>query len=78
MERRLFEERLEEAGRRAVEFACRYVRQALPDAAIQRIWACGIDGSRCSCRRDDPSTYASCGRAEPACASLPPCDQAQP
>jgi hypothetical protein len=55
-----------------------FVKQPLSDAAIARIWACGIDGTRCRCRLDDPATYTDCGRASPTCDALPPCDAATP
>jgi hypothetical protein len=50
----------------------------LGDAAIRRIWACGIDGCRCSCNPDDPAQFVSCGRAAPDCAGLPPCHIGSP
>lgn len=50
----------------------------LSDAAIARIHACGVDGSGCSCSATDPTAYASCGRAPPECAGLPPCNRPTP
>jgi hypothetical protein len=35
----------------------------LSELQIRRIWACGVDGTLCVCRRDDPTNYAECGRA---------------
>jgi hypothetical protein len=55
-----------------------FVRDAVDSESVRRIWACGIDGTLCSCDRDEPASYADCGRAEPACADLAPCDQAAP
>jgi hypothetical protein len=55
-----------------------FIKQALSDAAIARIWACGVNGSRCRCLLDDASAYADCGRAAPDCDALPPCDAPMP
>lgn len=55
-----------------------FVDRALPDTAIQRIWACGIDGFLCRCRSDQPSEYAHCGRAQPSCTTLMACDTPAP
>lgn len=53
-----------------------YATTALSDAAIARIYACGIDGSRCRC---NSSSYATCGFATPAtCLSLPSCNSPTP
>ena len=53
-----------------------YATTALPDVAINRIHACGIDGSRCRC---SGTAYASCGFAQ-SCASpaLPFCNSPTP
>jgi hypothetical protein len=48
-----------------------------PDA-VRRIHACGVDGSRCECDETSPAEYVNCGDANPACAPLPPCNQALP
>lgn len=55
-----------------------FVDRSLSDDAIVRIWACGIDGSQCRCRTDQPSQYEHCGRAEPACSALIACDTPAP
>ncbi|MBW2524490.1 MAG: hypothetical protein JRI23_09955, partial [Deltaproteobacteria bacterium] len=55
-----------------------FVMQALPDNAIRRIWACEIDGSRCTCVGSSPGEYSNCGRPDPDCANLPPCNQTNP
>jgi hypothetical protein len=54
------------------------VPRALSDAAIQRIWACGIEGSLCECNPDDPTSYTSCGRASGSCGALPACNATEP
>jgi hypothetical protein len=49
---------------------------ALSDAAINRIYACGIDGSRCRC---SGSAYATCGFASvTSCGNLPSCNSTTP
>ncbi|MEJ7731227.1 MAG: LamG-like jellyroll fold domain-containing protein [Polyangiaceae bacterium] len=50
------------------------VHAALADASIRRIRACGIDGSLCTCAPDAPPDYLDCGRSEPDCVALPPCN----
>jgi len=51
----------------------------LSDTSVRRIYACGLDGTRCECDQDDPALYANCGRRHPSCdGALPPCDQAAP
>jgi hypothetical protein len=50
------------------------VHVALQDASIRRIRACGIDGALCTCVPDDPTQYLDCGRAEPSCLDLSPCN----
>jgi hypothetical protein len=40
-----------------------YQDGAMGELQIRRIWACGVDGKLCACRRDDPTNYADCGRA---------------
>jgi hypothetical protein len=52
---------------------------SMDDAVIARLWACGVDGSLCRCRAEDPTTYESCGRAEPDCSlALPACNAMAP
>lgn len=50
----------------------------LSGAAVRRIYACGIDGSRCECDEAAPAQYAHCGDAHPACDMLVPCNQPSP
>jgi hypothetical protein len=50
-----------------------FARAALADRSIRRIWACGVDGARCTCVAGSTGDYAQCGRADPDCAALPPC-----
>ena len=53
-----------------------FATTALSNAAIGRIYACGIDGSRCRC---NSSSYATCGFATAAaCSSLPACNSTTP
>ena len=53
-----------------------FATTALSDAAIARIYACGIDGSRCRC---NSSSYATCGFATAAaCSNLPSCNSTTP
>jgi len=54
-----------------------FATSALIDADINRIYACGIDGSRCRC---DGPTYANCGFTAISCANanLPPCNSPTP
>ncbi|MEM1034268.1 MAG: LamG-like jellyroll fold domain-containing protein [Myxococcota bacterium] len=49
----------------------------LTEAAIRRIWACGVDGSNCRCDPADRRDYTDCAAAVD-CASLPPCDLETP
>jgi hypothetical protein len=50
---------------------------ALTDSDVLRIYACGIDGSRCRC--NSTGGYASCGLLGPAnCGLLPACNGATP
>ncbi|MBL8740502.1 MAG: hypothetical protein JNK04_05390 [Myxococcales bacterium] len=51
-----------------------FVRSALSNASIKRIWACGITGRGCTCDVANPSSYLDCGRAAGSCTSLPACD----
>jgi len=54
-------------------------KQALSDAAVRRIYACGLDGAKCACDQNDPTKYENCGRRHPDCEGpLPPCDQSSP
>src|SRR5262252_1757455 len=49
-----------------------FTQSALSDADVKRIWACGIDGSRCSCNGPD---WANCGYEQASgCDILPHCD----
>jgi len=50
----------------------------LSQAAVRRIHACGIDGSRCECDEAVPAAYAHCGNAHPACDMLDPCNKPSP
>jgi hypothetical protein len=50
------------------------VHAALEDASIRRIRACGIDGTLCTCAPDALPQYLDCGRAQPDCSGLPPCN----
>jgi hypothetical protein len=53
-----------------------WATSALSDGAIGRIYACGIDGSRCRC---NSSSYATCGLATAAaCSTLPACNSTTP
>jgi hypothetical protein len=53
-----------------------WTTSALGDAAINRIYACGIDGSRCRC---NGSAYAACGFASlTSCGNLPACNSTTP
>jgi hypothetical protein len=53
-----------------------WTTSALSDAAINRIYACGIDGSRCRC---NGTTYSACGFASnTSCGNLPACTAAAP
>jgi hypothetical protein len=53
-----------------------WTTSALSDAAINRIYACGIDGSRCRC---NGSAYAACGFASiTSCGNLPACGAGSP
>jgi len=52
-----------------------YETSALTDADVNRIYACGIDGSRCRC---NGASYTSCGFAQSSCANMPPCNAAAP
>jgi hypothetical protein len=52
-----------------------FTKTALDDQHIKRVYACGIDGSRCRCNGQG---YASCGFAAPGCLNLPTrCDLPQ-
>ena len=51
-----------------------FADQALTDAQVLRLYACGIDGARCSCQGGNAAAYASCGLLS-SCAALPPCNQ---
>jgi len=54
-------------------------KQRLSDLAVRRIYACNLDGARCTCDPDDPAKYTDCGRRHPDCgATLPPCNQPSP
>jgi hypothetical protein len=49
-----------------------FATSALSDVDVHRIYACGIDGSRCRC---NGSSYASCGLLQSAgCPMLPGCN----
>jgi len=50
----------------------------LDDASIRRMWACGVDGSKCRCDGDNSSDYADCGSVGADCNSLAPCDTSAP
>lgn len=52
-----------------------FVRGALSDEQIARIWACGVDGRACTCSSADSTRYQSCGSAEDCeTAPLAACD----
>jgi len=51
-----------------------FATSALSDAAINRIHACGIDGSRCTC---SGTGYSTCGFAQ-SCIPLPQCNLSSP
>jgi hypothetical protein len=53
-----------------------FVTEPLSDAAIARIRACGVDGSRCLCDPADAARYAACADAD--CAALAACNAATP
>ena len=56
-----------------------FVNRPIDDDSIERIWACGIDGSGCRCDATGANGYQHCGRADPGlCSALTPCDQDQP
>jgi hypothetical protein len=55
-----------------------FINEDLSDAAVRRIYACGIAGTGCACDPNEWSSYTDCGRAEPNCAALPPCDAPTP
>jgi hypothetical protein len=55
-----------------------FTTEALDEASVRRIWACGIAGDRCQCDSDNPTAYALCGEAEPSCGSLPACNALAP
>jgi hypothetical protein len=48
-----------------------FVNKALDDTQIGRIFACGIDGTHCRCKKDAPTEYESCGRATGPCEEFP-------
>jgi hypothetical protein len=52
-----------------------FTPSALADYDINRIYACGIDGSRCRC---SSSSYLNCGYAHPLCSNLPLCSSTTP
>jgi hypothetical protein len=52
-----------------------FTPSALADYDVNRIYACGIDGSRCRC---SSSSYYYCGFANPLCSNLPLCSSTTP
>jgi hypothetical protein len=52
-----------------------FVKSALPLPAIQRIFACGVGGERCTCASADPARYEQCNGD---CGSLPGCNAPTP
>ena len=54
-----------------------WATSALPDYDVLRIYACGIDGSRCRCDGSG-SGYANCGFLQGGCGLLPACNAATP
>ena len=52
-----------------------FTDRALTNAQIMRIYACGVDGARCTCQAGNPAAYASCGLLQSTCGALPPCNQ---
>jgi hypothetical protein len=48
---------------------------ALPDYDVLRIYACGIDGSRCRC---NGALYVNCGFLQGSCGLLPACNTSTP
>jgi len=52
-----------------------FTRAALSNADVNRIYACGLDGSRCRC---NGASYASCGFAQSCANNLPACNAAAP
>jgi len=54
-------------------------KELLSDLVVRRIYACNLDGARCTCDPNDPAKYTDCGRRHPDCgATLPPCNLASP
>jgi Concanavalin A-like lectin/glucanases superfamily len=52
-----------------------FVKRALTDAQISRIWLCGVDGKGCSCSATKPTAYETCGSlGNCAAAPLPACN----
>jgi hypothetical protein len=44
-----------------------YQEGPMSELQVRRIWACGVDGKLCVCSKDDPKSYAECGRANGEC-----------
>jgi len=51
---------------------------ALSDAAIRRVYACGITGVGCTCNPADPTVFSDCGRLKPGCGNMGPCNAGTP
>ena len=54
-----------------------FIDVALSEKSVRRIYACGVDGSLCMCAGNS-AAYSDCGRAEPDCTGLIPCNQTAP
>lgn len=52
-----------------------FIKRALTDAQIARIWACGVNGRACACSATNPAAYETCGTvANCAVAPFPACN----
>jgi hypothetical protein len=55
-----------------------FIAGLLSNDEIERIHACGIDGTLCTCESGAPSSYTFCGRVHPNCSTLLDCDASAP